>query len=352
MDNKQSARSWFCVFNNPQEIYEGEPREIAEKVLEEWIGETVTRTGAVAYCISADGLHHLHMVLEDNNKARFSAIKKIYPKAHLEPTKGTKEQAEDYIKKRGKWEEKGEQVLYIARFGEIKGNQGARKDFEILESLIEEGMTPQEIMALNMRYRRYEKYIKDAFFYKRKSETPFLREVKCIWHVGESGSGKTYVAKKLIEEHGENNVYMMTDYDNGGLDNYCGEQILFMDEFRGQIRFSTLLSMLQGYKSQFHARYTNCWGLWNEVHITSVMPPERIYSAMVKENNDLDTIKQLLRRIESIVYHYKEPSGEYKEYSIPMVQYEGYERLIQLAKGLIDKNGFVKINEQIELPFK
>jgi hypothetical protein len=132
MDNKDSSRSWFCVLNNPQDIYEGEPHEIAERCLNDWIKEHPTRTGAVAYCISADGLIHLHMVLEDSQKARFSALKSTYPKAHLEPTKGTKEQAEDYINKRGKFQEKYEQVVYIARHGEIKGNQGVRHDILLL----------------------------------------------------------------------------------------------------------------------------------------------------------------------------------------------------------------------------
>lgn len=97
MESKASSKSWFCVFNNPQEVYSGEPEVIAEQVLEEWVKDHPTRTGAVAYCVSADGLHHLHMVLEDTNKARFSALKKAYPKAHLEPTMGNKQQAEDYI---------------------------------------------------------------------------------------------------------------------------------------------------------------------------------------------------------------------------------------------------------------
>ena len=88
MESKASSKSWFCVFNNPQEVYSGEPEVIAEQVLEEWVKDHPTRTGAVAYCVSADGLHHLHMVLEDTNKARFSALKKAYPKAHLEPTMG------------------------------------------------------------------------------------------------------------------------------------------------------------------------------------------------------------------------------------------------------------------------
>lgn len=331
MDSRDSSRSWFCVLNNPQELYTGEPHEIAEQVLELWVKDQPTRTGAVAYCISSAGLIHLHMVLEDSNKARFSALKNTYPKAHLEPTKGTKEQAEDYINKRGKYQEKGEQVLYIAKYGEIKGNQGARKDFDYIQDLIEQGKTPNEIMDMNFGYRRYEKMIKGAYYSKRKKETPFLRPVDVIWHVGESGSGKSYTSYELVAEYGEDSVYMLSDYENGGLDNYNGEPILFMDEFRGQIRFSVLLTMLQGYKTPIHARYSNVLPLWNVVHITSVLPPEMVYKNMVSEHRDLDTMKQLFRRIKTIVHHWKDESisgdKKYKKYELPMSEYENYEDL-------------------------
>lgn len=329
----EKCRSWFCVWNNPQNTYtEMSPSEIAEKVLETWVENHPTRTGAVAFCISADGLEHLHMVLEDSNQARFSALKKLYPQAHLEPTKGNKEQAEDYINKRGKFAEKGEQVLYIAKYGEIKGSQGQRKDLEVIQDYIEQGLTPSQIMAKNISYRRYEKIIKDAYFEKRKTETPYLRDVKTVWHVGDAGSGKTYFSKVLVEKYGEDSIYLLTDYDNGGLDRYNGEPILFLDEFRGQIKYSTLLSMLQGYKQQFHARYTNIWGLWNEVYIATVLPPEKVYQNMVQENRDTDTQKQLFRRINTIVYHWKDEDG-YHEYSMPMSEYIDYEDLKNRALG-------------------
>lgn len=345
MDSKEASKSWFCVLNNPEETYSGEPQEIAEQVLSDWIQDKPTRTGAVAYCISADGLKHLHMVLEDSNKARFSALKSTYPKAHLEPTKGTKEQAEDYINKRGKFEEKGEQVLYIAKFGEIKGCQGARKDFDILEDMLEKGYRPEQIMRENMSFRRYEKYIRDAYYDKRKRETPFLRSINCTWHVGESGSGKSYTANQLVESGFLEDMYLLTDYDGGGLDHYNGEDILFMDEYRGQIKYSTLLMMLQGYMQQFHARYANVYGLWTKVHITSVMPPEMVYQKMVEENRNIDTLKQLLRRINRIIYHWKDEQG-FHNFELPMEQYIDYNDLKMKAH-----NGFYPVPEQMTIPF-
>lgn len=333
ISSNDKSRSWFCVWNNPQNDIENlEPSAMCESVLDTWVNEHPTRSGAVAYCVSADGLIHFHMVLEDSNQCRFSAIKKTYPKAHIEPTKGTKEQAEDYINKRGKFSEKGEEVVYIAKYGEIKGAQGQRRDLEILQDFIDKGMTPSQIMALNIAYRRHEKLIKDAFFDKRKRETPLLRDVKVVWHIGESGSGKTYSYVKACEEHGEDDVYLVSDYDNGGLDRYNGERVLYLDEFRGQIKYSTLLAMLQGYKQQFHARYTNIIGLWNEVHIATVLPPDMVYSNMVQSNRDVDTLKQLYRRITEIVYHWKDDDG-FHEYKESFDKYDSYDNLRVRAHG-------------------
>lgn len=117
------TRSWFAVLNNPQDHgYEGTPQEICEQLRDEWVQDSTTRSGAWAYCISAAGLHHIHMVLEDTTAMRFSAIKKTYAiGAHLEPTRGSKRQAEDYICKRHPYAEKGEEVVRIVRAGTIMG---------------------------------------------------------------------------------------------------------------------------------------------------------------------------------------------------------------------------------------
>ncbi|NLG04557.1 MAG: replication protein RepA [Clostridia bacterium] len=347
MNGNEAYRSWFCVLNNPQETYTGEAQNIAEQVLSEWVENQPTRTGAVAYCISADGLIHLHMVLEDSNKARFSAIKKAYPRAHIEPTKGNKEQAEDYINKNGKFTEKGEKVIYIAKYGQIRGVQGQRKDLNIIEDYINEGKTPTWVMKQQLAFRKYEKLINDAYYQKRNDETPFLRDVKCVWHVGSSGTGKSYYANIIVKEKGEDFIYFVTDYDTGAFDKYNGQELLFLDEFRGQIKYSKLLAMLQGYKTQIYARYSNKLALWNEVHITSVLPPERVYTRMVEENKDLDTYEQLRRRLYSIIYHWKNDKGEYKSYEILAKEYKGLDDLKNRALG----NEFETITDQMIIPF-
>lgn len=321
------SKSWFCVFNNPEEHgYKGTPQEIVDQIIETWMTNNPQRTCAVSYCISADGLKHCHAVLEDKKAMRFSAIKKVFPKMHLSPTKGSKEQAEDYINKRGHWNEKDEIIVYSNRHGEIKGCQGQRNDLEIIEDMLMQGKSPNEIMEMSLSYRRYDKIIKDAYYHKRSKETPLKRNVTVYWHFGPAGSGKSHTVIELAEKYGEDEIYIVSDYKNGW-DKYCSEFCIFMEEFRGQLPYALLLTILDGYKVQIPCRWTNVLSLWSEVHITSVLPPEEVYKNMVDNSKGLDTFEQLKRRINYVVYHYKQdnafckcvkPMGEYKDYKIMM----------------------------------
>lgn len=326
-----TSRSWFCVFNNPEEHgYVGTPEEIVDKLIEAWIDKNPQRSCAVNYCISADGLKHCHAVFEDTKPMRFSTIKNTFPSMHIEPTKGSKEQAEDYINKRGVWEEKGEKIICVNRHGEIKGCQGARKDVEIIEEMLLQGMTPNEIMDVSFAYRKWDKHIREAYFRKRYKETPIIRKIKVYWHVGYSGTGKSYEYAMLAEEHGEENVYLVSEYDFG-FDKYNGEPVLFMDEFRGQMKYNQVLAILDERKSQIRCRYLNCICLWNEIHITSVLPPEEVYNKMVQEHKAYDGIEQLIRRINFIVYHFKD-GDEFCKHEIPMTEYKDYNTLKDSSK--------------------
>lgn len=321
----EPSKSWFCEFNNPEAHgFDGTPEEIIDKVIDIWTKDNPQRTCAVAYCISAKGLKHLHCVLEDKKSIRFSGIKKLFHGMNIVPTKGTKQQADDYINKRGKYEEKGEKVVLIKYCGEIKGNQGKRNDISSIEELIEQGLTPNEIFDISLSYRKYEKITKDAYYRKRYKEAPLKRDVKVYWHYGKSGTGKSFTYLKLVEKYGEENIYRVNEYTNGFMDKYSGESVLFMDELRNNsMSYTLLLSILEGYKStQIHSRYTNIYCLWDEVHITSIFSPDDFYHQMYLLKND--TYEQLKRRISFIVYHYKK-NDEFLTKKMTMNEYKYFD---------------------------
>lgn len=308
----ETSRSWFAVFNNPADHgYEGTPEEVCERLKQEWIADSTTRTGAWSYCISKDGLHHIHMVLCDSKQMRFTSVKKTYCIGmHFEATRGTKKQADDYINKRGAFEEKGETIEYITYHGEIRGRQGHRSDLEEYYERLQAGETPKDIMHDNPRAYCHINVLKNMYYDIRSENTPIVRDIKVYWHTGKSGSGKSYDRVKLAEKVGEDNIYYLTSFNTGAFDNYNGEPVLWLEDFRGfDFKLQELLRILDRYKAEIPARYTNVKALWNEVHITSVLTPRECYSKVCLDDND--RIEQLLRRITSIVYHFKNCHGEY-----------------------------------------
>lgn len=320
---------------------DGKPKDIIGKELVDTICNKFNNSGKERYCsgtacVSAKDGFHLHLGAYCPKKMKPRVVAKMLGNAHIEPQRGKKDELLDYILKRGdKWKDKGEDILYQSEdMSGIVGHQGSRDDLGQIEELLMEGYTPAEIVAEKFAYRKYDKMIKEAYFQKRAAETPFMREVYVEWHCGESGSGKTYFIQNLIDTYGEDEVYFVTDYESGGMDKYNGQKILFLDEFRGQIRFSTLLSMLDVYKAQVHSRFTNIVGLWSKVYITSPLPPEQVYKKLVSvEDRENDSMKQLFRRINTIVYHWKD-GNKYMECRQPMTEYTRYEDLKRLSGNL------------------
>jgi hypothetical protein len=210
------------------------------------------------------------------------------------------------------------------RHGEIKGRTGKRSDLDEIAAMLEAGFTPGEIFAENISYRRYERLIRGAFYDLRKAKTPIMREVKVHYITGSSGSGKSHHYVDLCEEFGEDQVYHVSNYETGFMDNYQGEPILFLDEFKGQIPFGTLLVYLDGYRSQFHARYVNGYMLWTQVYISSIFPPHSLYNRMVSAGERHEEAKeQLLRRITDITLCYVDGAGQHHTYTVKMEDYRG-----------------------------
>ena len=222
IQSTDSARSWFCVLNSPQSLFDKEmnPEQIVDGLIDRWMNQNPRNTCAVNYEIGDTGNHHCHMVLCNENKIRFSTIQNTFPGIHIEPTKGSKADVESYIKKLGKFEEKAHTIVVPAKFsGVILGadnNKNINQIYDDITVMLNAGMSPEQIMSTGLKYRKQETLIRKAYMAKRHQETPLKRQVDVYYHVGESGDGKSYTYVKLCDEYGKENVYLMTDYKNTG----------------------------------------------------------------------------------------------------------------------------------------
>lgn len=325
------------------------PESVADFFITRWENSGKNRTAAIAVCQSANGCYHCHMALYGNTTT-LKRVSEILFDSHVEPQLGGKKELENYLLKEPPYDEKGEQVLFTKGLENIQDRQGKRSDLDEIQKMIDAGMTPSEIMRMDINYRKYEKIIRGAYFDKRMLETPPYREVKVIWHTGEAGTGKTNSYLKLVNTYGEEEVYLMSDYHFGGLDLYMGERILFMDELKGgDLKYQTLLDYLEGYKKQIRCRYANGQALWTEVHVTSIYPPDEVYDLMTQDvNRRRDSIEQLMRRIDFIVYHYKK-GDQYCQYEMPAHQYINYDDLKRRATS--DLQGFIPLDGAAKTPF-
>lgn len=292
---------------------------------------------------------HLHIYFQFENGRVGNTIKNVFPTAHIDYCGGSNTSIRDYVFKTGKkWEgsEKEETRIEGTQFEnselpEEKG-QGSRSDLDTIKELIDGGKTPREILEINPNNYFYEKFIGEMYYNKRCAETPIKRNIDVTIHTGVAGSGKTNVLTKLNEQ----DLFIGADYSSALFDNYEGQDILFLDEFRGQIPYNQLLIVLDGYKMPIHARYFNKYALWNNVHITSVIPFEDWYC----NDNIRDTLEQLKRRVTHVTYHFmtdcnnvfipdkmaylkdhKKSDIVYREYTINAEQYVDYETLEQEA---------------------
>lgn len=332
-------------------------QEVCDTVLNMWVNSKLGRIGAVIYCISKTGFHHLHMVLEvensDSDRFTFKQVQKLYGKKfHIEPTRGNKKEAEDYIYKRGKYAEKDEVVTATAVYGELKGNQGQRSDLKVMDEMLNRGMSPKQILdEMGLSAYRYESMLNKAYTRKQEKEQPTYRQVVTYWHVGKSFSGKSYSMMELEEKVGKDNVYKVVDYRKGPFDKYDYQPVLFLDEFKPySLPYGTLLAILNNYSLDIGCRYSDKRMAWKEVHITSIYPPEELYNKMVDRcDREYDTYDQLANRIDYVVYHWKD-GKEYKQFLLPMTEYTTYDmlRYRAVATAPADHDGFMHVSPDEE----
>ncbi len=349
------ARAWVVTVNienmKKAGLTEAEyknPEHLATVFSGIWRNSGKGRKYGVAICESKDGLYHMHMALY-GNLTTLGNVAKLLFNSHTEPQLGGKKQLKAYLEKTNKYAEKGEKVLFTSGLDELQEVKAKGGIFEQIGLLLDEGLKPAEIIEHNFAYRRYEKLIKSEYLARRIKNTPLIKDMHVEWHFGASGTGKSFEYIKLCEQYSPEDIYFCNDFENGGFDLYLesgAPSILFIDEFKGNMRFSTLLSILDHYsRAQTHARFLNTYNLWTTVVVTSVYPPDEAYNFMVDESNRrTDSFEQLLRRINKIVFHFKDVD-EFKTVSVDGKDYKNKLQLMQLASDELARSAEEKANK-------
>lgn len=210
-----------------------------------------------------------------------------------------------------------------------------KADIDWLESMILEGqVTISQVMLTDEYYKVYSRNKRrcddafDTYGTRRVYRTMQALEngefkLSVFFFVGESGSGKTRSAKMFIDrlikasaDKGDAWRLCSTASSNP-MDDYHGEEILFMDDLRGvAMSASDWLKLLDPYNnSPASARYHNKIAACRVIVITSTKEPVDFfyYCKQMGGGNRSEALDQFMRRIESKVHVIKADDFKYTE---------------------------------------
>lgn len=293
MSDKQS-RKWQMTINNP----------IEKGLTHEKIKEKIKTIKSVVYFCMADEAGqtpHTHVYLACSSAVRFSTLKKQFPAAHLEMARGTSDENRAYVAKSGKWENDKKHGTSIPGTFEESGEmpverQGARNDLADLYDMVKEGMSNFEIIEANPDYLlRLGDIERVRQMLRNEQYRQAFRKLSVTYVWGATGAGKT---RSIMERHGFSNVYRVTDYDHP-FDTYAGQDVLMLDEYRGQFLIHAILNYLDGYPLELPCRYANRVACYTAVYIVSNVDLWEQYPNIQREQPA--TWAAFLRRIHQVV---------------------------------------------------
>lgn len=223
-------------------------------------------------------------------------------KAHLEPRRGTREQARDYCKKlETRIEDPQEHGTWIQE-------KGRRTDLEHVLKLAQEGHDPLTIVEEIPSALHYNRAVKDVVYgyKKRKYAAIKYMPVEALVYYGSTGTGKT---RKAMEEP---SVFKWNPIKGQyWLDGYDGQTTLLIDEYSGQLPIETFLALTDVYPMQVPVKGGFTFREWNKVIVTTNIHPDDWYPALAHKHREA-----LKRRITIIPFSLRCSSGA-NEVSMP-----------------------------------
>lgn len=153
-------------------------------------------------------------------------------------------------------------------------------------------------------YSKYQRQINSAFEYRRDAISKVDRNIEVYYFHGTSQSGKSTYAKLWAKSKGYS--ISPSSSSNDILQDYGGEDVLFLDEFRAEnMTMSDILKMLDNHtNSSIKSRYFNKTIEAKVIIITSIHPLEELYKLI--PNHETEPFLQLQRRCKNIGHFTKD----------------------------------------------
>jgi len=276
-------RNWVFTINNYTDKDEKELKEIPNVYI----------LYAYEHCPTT-GTPHLQGYLYSQAKISLKALSKKIPRARLETAKGDLNDQKSYII--GPYEKDGKTKPYNPNHIIIgtEPSQGQRKDLEqIKDQILNQEITPDDIACENpILYHQYARTLTkiEDIALRRKFRTEMTT---CTWYYGSTGTGKSHTA---YDNYNPDTHYNWKD-DCGWQDAYKQQEIVIINEFRGEIKYKDLLLMIDKWPYEIRRRNREPMPFTSKhIIITSALPPSEIYTNL----NAKDSLEQLTRRIKIV----------------------------------------------------
>lgn len=210
-------------------------------------------------------------------------------KSHMETMKGDFTDNVNYCSKEQQF----------THFGTVP-KQGRRVDLDELAAKIKEGkVSVDEItMETPMLFHQYGRTL------ERLEEITMRSKFRnwmttCDWIYGPTGCGKSH---KAYSNFNPSTHYVYNCDDSGFWNGYTGQEIVIINEFRGQIPYCTLLDLIDKWPKTVKIKGKSPFPfLARHIIITSSLRPEEAYHNLAEH----DKLEQLYRRIK--ITHLHEP---------------------------------------------
>lgn len=183
--------------------------------------------------VGEGGTPHLQGYVEFCTRIRLTAAKKVpgFERAHLEPRKGSQDQAIRYCGKDGTLFEHGVKC---------ESHQGKRCDLDEVRKSIDEGL--HEIAIAENHFGAWVRYRESFAAYKRLKAAKESRKVTVTFLWGLPGTGKT---RGVFETYPD--VWISSDPTLTWFDGYDGQDVVLLDDYRGGAADSLILRLLDRY---------------------------------------------------------------------------------------------------------
>lgn len=270
MDNRTKFTKFTFTLNNYTPAEEAAIRKFADS------------KATFAVCgkeVGENGTPHLQGYMNLRAQTRFTAIKKLMPRAHVEIAKGNDEQNNMYCGKDGDFWTVGEPQ-----------RAGKRNDLKVVADKIVAGATSTSVAAEHpatyVKYYKGLEALAQAVQKKRDVNDP----PTTIWLWGKSGVGKTRFAYDNLP-HDQIFIKDGTSWWNG----YEGQQCILVDDFDGHWPFRDLLRFLDRYpyKGQVKGGYVEINSPF--IIITCEFPPDHFWTG-----NELTQVTRRLQFVEEL----------------------------------------------------